>query len=130
MNFFFVLPITLILFGASPSRAATQTSESGAPAQVSSMDDSQRVMGGMPTRAELKTRRARATNAPVAFSINEKTERLEARDIDAALIEEYSAGAVGQILDVGGYELKVSFGRDEHQRLSLLLRPACHRPLQ
>ena len=51
------------------------------------MDDSQRVMGGMPTRAELKTRRARATNAPVAFSINEKTERLEARDIDGALTE-------------------------------------------
>ena len=87
------------------------------------MDDSQRVMGGMPTRAELKTRRARATNAPVAFSINEKTERLEARNIDGALIQEYSPGAVGRILDVGGYELKVSFGRDGHSRLSLLLRP-------
>ena len=87
------------------------------------MDDSQRVMGGMPTRAELKTRRARATNAPVSFSINAKTERLEARDVDGALIEEYSSGAVGQILDVGEYELKVSFGRDESRRLSLLLRP-------
>ena len=132
MNFFFVLPIALILFGASPSRAATQTSESGAPAQVSSMDDSQRVMGGMPTRAELKTRRARATNAPAAFSINAKTERLEARDIDGALIEEYASGTVGHILDVGGYELKVSFGRDEHRRLSLLLRPgpAQSKPVQ
>jgi hypothetical protein len=120
---FLVLPISLLLLAVHPCRAATQTSGPGTSAQATSMDDSQRVMGGMPTRAELKTRRARATNAPVAFSINEKTERLEARDIDGALIEEYSAGAVGQILDVGGYELKVSFGRDEHQRLSLLLRP-------
>ena len=80
-------------------------------------------MGGMPTRAELKLRRARATNAPVSFLINPRTERVEARDIDGALIEEYSPGAIGRLLDVGGYELKVSFGRDEGRRLSLLLRP-------
>jgi len=80
-------------------------------------------MGGMPTRAELKLRRARATNAPVSFVINPKTERVEARDIDSALIEEYSPGSIGHLLDVGGYELKVSFGRDESRRLSLLLRP-------
>ena len=80
-------------------------------------------MGGMPTRAELKLRRARATNAPVSFLINPKTQRVEARDIDSALIEEFSPGAIGQLLDVGGYELKVSFGRDESRRLSLLLRP-------
>jgi hypothetical protein len=48
---------------------------------------------------------------------------MEARDIDGALIEEYAPGAVGHLLDVGGYELKVSFGRDEGRRLSLLLRP-------
>ena len=100
--------------------AATQSSNGGV---TESSEDRQRIMGGMPTRAELKLRRARATNAPVSFIINPKTERVEARDIDSALIEEYSPGSIGHLLDVGGYELKVSFGRDESSRLSLLLRP-------
>ena len=112
--------------------AATQTSGTEAADQKQSAEDRQRILGGMPTRAELKARRARATNAPVSFSINPKTERLEARDIDGGLIEEYAPGAVGHLLDVGGYELKVSFGRDESRRLSLLLRPgpAQKKPVQ
>jgi hypothetical protein len=119
----FILFSLFFLSGAIRGLAATQTSGTEAADQKQSAEDRQRIMGGMPTRAELKTRRARATNAPVSFSINSKTERLEARDIDGALIEEYAPGAVGHLLDVGGYELKVSFGRDESRRLSLLLRP-------
>lgn len=107
----------------SSIQAAIPTDVPAGSSSNSSAEDRQRILGGMPTRSELKLRRARATNAPVTFLINGKTERLEARDIDGALIQEYSPGAVGHVLDVGGYELKISFGRDEHQRLSLLLRP-------
>lgn len=80
-------------------------------------------MSGMPSREELRKRRARATNAPIAFAINAITQKLEARNIDGAVVEEYPAGTVGQVLDAGGYELRVSFGRDEKRRLSLMVRP-------
>ena len=80
-------------------------------------------MSGIPSREELRKRRARATNAPISFAINPTTQRLEARDIDGMIVEEYSTGAVGRVLDVGGYELKISFGRDERRRLSLMVRP-------
>lgn len=120
MKNLFIALIGLSLCEVHLVHAATQSSNGGVS---ESSEDRQRIMGGMPTRAELKLRRARATNAPVTFLINGKTERLEARDIDGALIQEYSPGAVGHVLDVGGYELKISFGRDEHKRLSLLLRP-------
>ena len=110
-------------FGWMSMGGASAPDPAGQQAAGTAQEDRERLMGGMPTRAELRVRRARATNAPVAFLINPKTERLEARDIDGALIQEYAPGAVGQILDVGGYELKVSFGRDEHQRLSLLIKP-------
>ena len=80
-------------------------------------------MGGIPSRDELKRRRARATNAPVAFAINPAKQTLEVRDIDGKMIEEYPSGTIGRVLDGGGYELRVSFGRDEHRRLSLMVRP-------
>jgi hypothetical protein len=80
-------------------------------------------MSGMPSRDELKRRRARATNAPVSFVINSTTQRLEARDVDGAMLEEYSPGTVGRVLDASGYELRISFGRDEKRRLSLMVRP-------
>ena len=80
-------------------------------------------MSGMPSREELRRRRARATNAPVSFVINRLTQKLEARDMDGAILEEYSPGAVGHVLDGGGYELRVSFGRDDKRRLSLMVRP-------
>lgn len=80
-------------------------------------------MSGMPSREELRKRRARATNAPISFAINPTTQRLEARDIDGMVVEEYPTGTVGRVLDVGGYELRVSFGRDDRQRLSLMMRP-------
>jgi len=80
-------------------------------------------MSGVPSREELRKRRARATNAPISFAINPVTQKLEARNIDGQIIEQYSTGTVGQVLDAGGYELRVSFGRDEKRRLSLMVRP-------
>jgi hypothetical protein len=123
MRALFLLPMASLILCHSSIQAAIPTDVPAGSSSNSSAEDRQRILGGMPTRSELKLRRARATNAPVTFLINGKTERLEARDIDGALIQEYSPGAVGHVLDVGGYELKISFGRDEHQRLSLLLRP-------
>jgi len=89
-------------------------------------------MSGVPSREELRKRRARATNAPLSFVINARTQKLEARDIDGAVLEEYATGTIGRVLDAGGYELQVSFGRDEKRRLSLLVRPgpAQNQPVQ
>ena len=123
MRALFLLLMASLILCHSSIQAAIPTDVPAGSSSNSSAEDRQRILGGMPTRSELKLRRARATNAPVTFLINGKMERLEARDIDGALIQEYSPGAVGHVLDVGGYELKISFGRDEHQRLSLLLRP-------
>lgn len=80
-------------------------------------------MSGVPSREELRKRRARATNAPISFAINPVTQKLEARNIEGAIVEEYPTGTVGRVLDGGGYELRVSFGRDEKRRLSLMVRP-------
>lgn len=80
-------------------------------------------MSGIPSREELRKRRARATNAPISFAINPVTQKLEARDAEGAILEEYPTGTVGRVLDGGGYELRVSFGRDEKRRLSLMIRP-------
>ena len=80
-------------------------------------------MSGIPSREELRRRRARATNAPISFAINAITRKLEARDVDGKIIEEYPAGTIGRVLDGGGYELRISFGRDEHRRLTLMVRP-------
>jgi hypothetical protein len=80
-------------------------------------------MSGIPSREELRKRRARATNAPVSFAINPVTQKLEARNIDGAIVEEYPTGTMGRVLDAEGYELRVSFGRDEKRRLSLMVRP-------
>jgi hypothetical protein len=89
-------------------------------------------MSGAPSRAELRARRARATNAPVSFAINSKTKMLEARDVDGVVLELYPTGTISRVLDVGGYELRVSFGRDDVGRLSLMVRPgpAQDKPVQ
>ena len=65
-------------------------------------------MSGIPSREELRKRRARATNAPISFAINPVTQKLEARNIDGAIVEEYPTGTVGRVLDAGGYELRIS----------------------
>ena len=80
-------------------------------------------LSGAPSRAELRARRARAINAPVSFAINPKTKMLEARDVDGQILELYPSGTVGRVLDAGGYELRVSFGRDDTGHLSLMVRP-------
>lgn len=99
------------------------TSSSWLSASPASLPKDPDPMSGVPSREELKRRRARATNAPVSFVINATTQRLEARDVDGAILEEYAPGAVGRVLDGGGYELGISFGRDEKRRLSLMVRP-------
>lgn len=91
-----------------------------APATAPAQPD---PMSGIPSREELRRRRARATNAPISFAINPTTQKLEARDVDGAILEEYPTGTIGRVLDAGGYELRVSFGRDEKKRLSLMVRP-------
>lgn len=91
-----------------------------APVQPGATPD---PMSGMPSREELRKRRARATNAPVSFAINPVTQKLEARDADGKILEEFPTGTLGRVLDHAGYELRVSFGRDEKRRLSLMVRP-------
>lgn len=90
------------------------------------------ALGGLPSRAELQARRAKLTNAPVNFLINTKNGRLEVRNFEGNVIEEYAPGTIRRVLDVGSIELKVSYGRDEQRRLSLLVRPgpAQQRPVQ
>jgi len=80
-------------------------------------------MSGVPSREELRKRRARATNAPISFAINPVTQKMEARNIDGVIVEEFPTGTVGRVMDAGGYELRVSFGRDEKRRLTLMVRP-------
>lgn len=112
VNCVFCLVAVLIFLGSDLALAA--------PAVPSADPD---PMSGMPSRDELRRRRARATNAPVSFAINPVTQKLEARNFEGAIVEEYPTGTVGRVLDSGGYELRISFGRDELGRLSLLVRP-------
>jgi len=105
--FFFVLWAGAEFLGAAP---ATQGGDRD-------------PMAGVPGREELRRRRARATNAPASFDINPTTQKLEVRNVDGKVVEEYTTGTVGRLLDIGGYELKVSFGRDDKSRLSMLVRP-------
>jgi len=97
-------------------------------------------MSGIPGREELIKRRSRATNAPVSFSINPVTNKLEVRNAEGSVLEDFSSGTIQKklevpILDRAGsplvdvrtkepvrYKLLVSFGRDELGRLSLLVR--------
>lgn len=89
-------------------------------------------MGGIPSREELRVRRARATNAPVSFAINPETKMLEVRNQDGAILETYATGTLGRVLDTGNYELRVSYGRDDIGQLSLMVRPgpAQQKPVQ
>ena len=55
--------------------------------------------------------------------INEKTKRLEVRDEVGSLIDEMALGTSGKVLDVAGQEYRLSFGKDEMGRRSVLVRP-------
>jgi hypothetical protein len=62
---------------------------------------------------------------------NEKTLRLEVRDDLGSLLEEFPAGAVSRTVDVAGQEYRLSFGKDEAGRPSVIVRPgpAMQKPL-
>ena len=63
--------------------------------------------------------------------INEKTKRLEVRDDQGCLIEEMPLGTAGKVVDVAGQEYRLSFGKDEFGRQSILVRagPGMHKPI-
>ena len=63
--------------------------------------------------------------------INEKTNRLEVRDDQGSLIEEMPLGTAGKVVDVAGQEYRLSFGKDEMGRQSVLVRagPGMQKPV-
>jgi hypothetical protein len=63
--------------------------------------------------------------------LNEKTKRLEVRDEKGSLIEEMPLGTAGKVVDVAGQEYRLSFGKDEMGRRSVLVRagPGMHKPI-
>jgi hypothetical protein len=62
---------------------------------------------------------------------NKNTDRLEIRDEQDSLVEEISLGTSGKAVDVAGQEYRLSFGKDEMARRSVLVRagPAMQRPI-
>jgi len=62
---------------------------------------------------------------------NEKTERLEVRDGLGSLIDEMAAGTAGKVVDVSGQEYRLSFGKDDMGRRSVLVRagPGMQKPI-
>jgi hypothetical protein len=65
----------------------------------------------------------------VLFS--EKTGRLEVRDEQGSLIDEMALGTAGKVVDVAGQEYRLSFGKDEMGRRSVLVRagPGMRKPI-
>ena len=63
--------------------------------------------------------------------LNEKTGRLEVRDEAGTLLEEIASGTAGRAVDVSGQEYRLSFGKDDMGRKSVLVRagPAMRRPI-
>ena len=62
---------------------------------------------------------------------NEKTERLEVRDTLDSLIDEMAPGTAGKVVDVSGQEYRLSFGKDDMGRRSVLVRagPGMQKPI-
>lgn len=58
-----------------------------------------------------------------SLTMNSKTGRIEIRDSSGSLLEEIPSGTTGKIFDFGQQEYRLSFGRDEEGRASLLVRP-------
>lgn len=58
-----------------------------------------------------------------AIVLNEKTGRVEVRDGAGILIEEIASGTAGRAVDVYGQEYRLSFGKDDMGRKSVLVRP-------
>ena len=63
--------------------------------------------------------------------LNEKTKRLEVRDEVGSLIDEMALGTSGKVVDVAGQEYRLSFGKDEMGRQSVLVRagPGMQKPI-
>lgn len=63
--------------------------------------------------------------------LNEKTKRLEVRDEAGSLIDEMALGTAGKVVDVAGQEYRLSFGKDEMGRQSVLVRagPGMQKPI-
>lgn len=58
-----------------------------------------------------------------ALLLNPKTGRLEARDAFGSLLEEFPPGTTGKVFDFSNQEYRLSFGRDDEGRPSVLVRP-------
>lgn len=58
-----------------------------------------------------------------SLTLNPKTGRIEVRDGGGSLLEEIPAGTTGKVFDFGQQEYRLSFGKDEEGRNSLLVRP-------
>ena len=54
---------------------------------------------------------------------NEQTMRLEIRDETGALLEELAPGSLSRTVDFAGQEYRVSYGKDEQGRPSVIVRP-------
>jgi hypothetical protein len=63
--------------------------------------------------------------------LNEKTGRLEVRDGLGSLIDEMAPGTAGKVVDVSGQEYRLSFGKDDMGRRSVLVRagPGMQKPI-
>ena len=63
--------------------------------------------------------------------INEKTKRLEVRDEQGSLIYEMALGTAGKVVDVAVQEYRLSFGKDDMGRRSVLVRagPGMQQPI-
>jgi hypothetical protein len=63
--------------------------------------------------------------------LNEKTKRLEVRDAQGSLIDEMALGTAGKVVDVAGQEYRLSFGKDDMGRRSVLVRagPGMQKPV-
>ncbi len=63
--------------------------------------------------------------------LNEKTKRLEVRDEQGTLIDEMPLGTAGKVVDVAGQEYRLSFGKDDMGRRSVIVRagPGMQKPI-
>ena len=63
--------------------------------------------------------------------LNEKTRRLEVRDEQGCLIDEMPLGTAGKVVDVAGQEYRLSFGKDDMGRRSVIVRagPGMQKPI-
>ena len=102
----------------------------GAQATRASLGDSP----SMPTDAQSEAESLAAgipAGAGGQLFYNAKTQRLEVRDATGVFLDDMAAGTIGRAFDVAGQEYRISFGKDESDRLSVLVRPgpAMRRPV-